>query len=897
MPLSGGHLGPYEILELLGAGGMGEVYRARDTRLRRDVALKVLPKSFANDAERMARFSREAQILASLSHPNIAAIHGLEEAAGVRALVMELVDGPTLRERIDEGPLPLDMALDIAFRISDALEYAHRKGVIHRDLKPANVKIAREGGVKVLDFGLAKAAGEDTVADGTSLATQTISATRPGMILGTAAYMAPEQARGEPVDGRADIWAFGVVLYEMLSGRRLFEQKTTSDTLAAVLTKEPDWQPIPAQARRLLRSCLQRDSKRRLQSIADAKLLLEDEPGAAPPSHSTSRWQIAAATLGLALIAAAWMLWLGTRSPDRQVMSLHVDLGPDALGGDVVPGSDAPNTIAISPDGTRLAFAARAPDGRTQLATRLLDQPQVTLLPGTDGGGAPFFSPDSKWIGFFAANKMKKVSVYGGAPVTLCEAPDPRGASWGDDGTIVAAPNDSVALWRVSADGGTPQTETGLAKGEITHRFPQVLPGGRAVIFTSHTSFLWYENAAVKALNRRTGQIKTLVHGGYYGRYLPVSDRSGYLVYVHQGVLFGVAFDPDRLELRGLAVPLLEDAAGDPGRASGHFDFSRTGTFIYRSGPAAAQTWPIVWMDSSGRTEPLVAKPGAYFFPRLSPDGKRLAFAADTGKGTDLFVYDWQNEATLRLTYSGLDNLDPSWTRDGRHIVFRSNLEGGGSAIWWTRADGAGEPQRLIESKNLLGVGSLAPGGWLGYFEQSPDTGADILTVPLDLADPDHPRPGTTRPFLRTKSQELYPVFSADGRWIAYMSDESGSMEVWVRPFPGPGGKWQVSSDGGIMPVWSPDGRSLFYQGLDNIIMVAAYTVTGNSFAVAKPRRWCGSPILFAGGVNDLDITPDGKRAVVFPAPGSAASKGSVHLTFILNFPEVVRRKVSAAKN
>ncbi len=492
---SGSKLGPYEIIAPLGAGGMGEVYRARDPRLGRDVALKVLPAAFAQDGDRMARFQREAQVLASLNHPSIAALYGLEETAGVLALVMELVEGPTLAERLKSGDFPFDEALPIAKQIAEALEAAHERGIIHRDLKPANIKITPDGKVKVLDFGLAKALDTEVSASNISNSpTLTQAGTQAGVILGTAAYMSPEQAKGRPVDRRADIWSFGVVLFEMLTGKRAFEGDSVAEVISAVLTREPEIpDALPPHIARLLRRCLTKDPRQRLRDIGEARIALESPEATLAPASAVSLgpvrkglvpWALAGAFV-LAIVAALgwWTAWRSTRPVDHPLLRLSVDLGPDAVVG-------AHITAAISPDGTRLAFPARGPNGTTELATRLLDQPQATLLSGTEGAVDPFFSPDGEWIGFFAEGKMKKVSVQGSAVITLCDAPSGRGAAWGEDGNMIATLGgySGVGLSRVPAAGGTPQAVTSPAeKGEATHRWPQILPGGQAVLFMART--------------------------------------------------------------------------------------------------------------------------------------------------------------------------------------------------------------------------------------------------------------------------------------------------------------------------------------------------------------------------------------------------------------------------
>jgi len=614
--------------------------------------------------------------------------------------------------------------------------------------------------------------------------------------------------------------------------------------------------------------------------------LLEDAP-ATTPRRTVVPWAIATAVAIIVAAVALWAPWRATRPVEHPLTRLSVDLGPDALTG--------PNlTAAISPDGRRLVFPARGPNGKQQLATRLLEQAQATLLPGTENGRDAFFSPDNQWVGFFADGKLKKISVQGGAPMTLCDAPFDHGASWGEDGTIVAALNLLSGLSRVPAAGGRPQPLTRLGKGEVTHRWPQILPGGQAILFTASPTIFGMENASVEAMSLKTGVTKTLVAGGYFGRYLPANGSRGYLVYLHQGVLFGMAFDPVRLELVGTPVPVLEDVAASPYQGGGQFDFaavpSEHGTLVYLAGKEAAQTWPVVWLDSSGKMQPVISTPGAYSNPRFSPDGRRLALNVSTSSGTDIYVYELGRETMTRLTFGG-HAQSPVWTPDGKHIAFRSPV--GGFGMGWIRSDGSGEPQQILAAQNNMVPWSFSPDGRLAYFEHNSETGYDIWTLRLDTSDPDHPRPGKPEPFLATPATETTPMFSPDGRWIAYTSDESGTNEVYVRPFPaGRGGKWQISTGGGLYGLWSGNGRELFYETADARIMVVNYTVDGDSFVPGKPRLWSDRQI-FSPGFSNLALAPDGKRFAVFPMPEAAGpEKGTVHVTFLQNFFDELRRRI-----
>ncbi len=897
MPLSAGaRLGPYEVVAPLGAGGMGEVYRAKDTQLGRQVALKVLSAAFAGDPDRMARFRREAQVLASLNHPNIGAIYGLEE----NALVLELVEGPTLADRLAEGPISPDESVAIAKQIAEALEYAHDKGVIHRDLKPANVKITPEGTVKVLDFGLAKIADDRANSgDPATSPTLTMRATQAGMILGTAGYMAPEQARGQGVDKRADIWAFGVVLFEMLSGKRVFGGETVGDTLAAVLKTDPDWQALPADTpagvRRLLRRCLERDRKRRLHDIADGRLELEDAEAAEKPE--TTRATGARRWLGwvvavVAIVVGALGWWQATRRTERPLLRLQLDLGPEAALGS---GSAGPAAI-LSPDGSRLVYVSRGADGRLRLSMRRLDELQASVLAGTEEAASPFFSPDGQEVAFAAGGKLKKIPVGGGAPVSLCDAPRFAGGWWGEDGDIIATLDFRVGLARLPSSGGTPQP---LTKGGW---WPQVLPGGKAVLFTGGTAVLSgmgsrLENPAIEVLSLSSGERRTLLRDGVFGRYLP----SGHLVYVQAGSLLAAPMDPARPELTGPGVPVLEEVFFDPHFGGAQVDVSRTGTLIYVPGKQALPNLSVRWLDHTGQTAPLLAKPGNYFWPRLSPDGKSLALSAAGEKNDDIWIYDWQRDTMSRLTFGPNNNRDAVWSPDGKYIAFASGT-GSDLNLYWIRSDRAGEPERLLETKNLQIPYSFSPDGkWLAFYERDGSGGGtpttsppgDIWVLPIHTEASAGPRPGKPEVFLRTPFNEAQPVFSPDGRWLAYVSDESGVMEVYVRSFPGRGGQRQISSGGGIFPVWSQKGRELFYRTLDNRIMVAAYAATGESLVAERPRVWSETRIADTATLwPNLDLAPDGKRfAVMMAEEGRGREKQPTQVAVLLNFFDELRRR------
>ena len=764
---AGTNLGPYDIVAPLGAGGMGEVYRARDTKLKREVALKVLPGEFATDPDRVERFQREAELLATLNHPNIAAIYGVEESAGTYALVMELVEGPTLadllgRRAVGAG-LPIDDALAIARQIADALEAAHEQGIVHRDLKPANIKVREDGTVKVLDFGLAKAMDTTSASAAKAMNSPTLSihATQAGVILGAAAYMSPEQARGRAVDRRADIWAFGVVLFEMLTGRRAFDGETITDIIAAVVTREPDLGVLPPatppRVRDLIARCLIKDPKQRLRDIGEARIAIDraianpesptsnDEPGITPGERRTSNaahgWRRALpwAVAGLACAAAAAFLiqWAPWRTaPLRAPLRMSVELGADASLGARV-GSSA----ILSPDGAVLAFTAQKGDSTaTQLYVRRLDQLRATPLSGTDDARDAFFSPDGQWIAYFADAKLKKISIAGGAAVTLCDAPSDRGGTWADDGPIVFQANTGAgsSLMRVSAGGGKAEPFVKPAGGVASPIWPQVLPGGRAILYTLGASG-GFEDADIVVQPLPGGSAKIIQRGGYYARYLPSGSGSptraeregGHLVYLHEGTLFAVPFDVERLETTGQAVPVVEGVSGNTGTGGAQFAVSASGTLVYAPGQSVGLDVAINWMDRTGKTTVLRAASGNWSNPQFSPDGKRLAIDIADGKQSDVWVYEWARDTATKLTFDPADDFKPVWTPDGRRIVFTSSRGSRGvQNLYWQHADGTGDAQRLTEGTNAQLAASWHPSGkFLAFEEVNPQTGNDLMIL------------------------------------------------------------------------------------------------------------------------------------------------------------------------
>ena len=910
----GVRFGAYEIVALLGAGGMGEVYRATDTRLKRDVAIKVLPEAFAQDSDRLARFQREAELLASLNHPNIAAIYGLEQAGTAVGIVLELVEGETLAAVIARGPITVADALPVARQICEALEAAHDKVVVHRDLKPANIKITADGRVKVLDFGLAKMLEGDPKSSAMSMSpTLSVHATYAGVILGTAAYMSPEQARGKPVDRRSDVWAFGCVLFEMLTGKHAFEPgETVSDAIASVLTREPDLTTLPADTppaiRRLMRRCLQKDPQQRLPHIGAARLEIDEarsgRPEDAPISVATvlerSRaadrgwrrsvpWAIAAASLVIAGVVVTTLApWrpAALRAPIR----VSGDVGAPVS---FYTAANLGASLAISPDGSMLAMVVqKSPTDRQQLYLRRLDQLDAAPLAGAEGGNNPFFSPDGQWIGFFTAGTLKKISVTGGAATSLGvhSGGANRGATWTDDGAIIFA-SQTGTLMRISSEGGKAEPVASFVEGETTQRWPQILPGGKAVMFTSHSSMGGgFDEANIVVQPLPSGPRRIVQRGGSYARYL----SSGHLVYLNGGNVFAVPFDVRRLEATGPRVPVLEGVWNNPNQGNAHFAVSANGTLVYRPNRATLNNVAISWMGSDGKTTPL--RPAAADWTNLifAPDGRRLAMDIGDGRQTDVWVYEWALDRFTRLTWGPRDAQKPVWTPDGSRIAFGSTRDGALN-LYWQRADGTGDVQRLTNSPYNEAAWSFHPNGkLLAYHALTQANLDDVLILPIEGDESTGWKPGKPTVFLNGPFAERAPMFSPDGRWIAYQSTGTGRDEVWVRPYPGPGGKWLISTGGGITPTWSRTGRELFYATSDQQIMVARYTVVGDSFQAEKPRPWTDAHFIArqrTGPTRSFDLHPDGRRFAL--AAGEAATQPREDkLVFVFNFFDELRRRV-----
>jgi serine/threonine-protein kinase len=877
----------------MGTGGMGEVYRALDTTLGRKVAIKILANPFAHDPDRLARFEREAKTLASLNHPNIAQIYGFEKADGIRALVMELVEGPTLADRVKQGPIAVDEALPVAKQIAEALEAAHEQGIVHRDLKPANIKLRSDGVVKVLDFGLAKALDRTGPAvDASQSPTITLPAltTGAGVLLGTAAYMSPEQAKGLAADKRTDIWAFGCVLYEMLTGSRAFGGDNISDTLANVLKVEANWSrlpvSVPPRVRAVLRACLQKDLKDRMGDAHSVRLALDgafdapptSRPGEAAPAPVWWRalpWVAGTMLGGLLVGAASWAIMPPAARP---------------VGRFVVTTSDTPSfsglagaeNIAISPDGTRIVYRASA-GGLIHLYVRRVDQLQGTSVfsavqdfvanpvVSPDGGSVVFQAPDATW---------KKVSILGGPAVTIFPAAGaPRGASWGRDDTIFFSQNGS-RIFRVRAAGGepTPLTTLDSKQGEVAHTWPEVLPAGNAVLFT----VLKGNTNEIAVLDLTTGERRTLLSGGSRPRYSP----SGHLIYAVNGTLMAVPFDSARLQLVGNAVPVVEGVLTDAAGAA-EFALSADGSLVYVAGSNPAVRRSLVWADRDGREEALEAPPRAYTSPRISPDGTKVALNL-RDEENDIWIWDFARKTLTRLTFDpGLDRF-PLWSPDGRRIAFSSQRDKSRGNPFWQAADGTGTVERLAESDDDRQVfpTSFSPDGTrlLVYGDAVSNPDDDDLAIVQVQGE------GRLMPLLRTAFVEQNAVVSPDGRWLAYNSNESGRHEVYVRPFPDlDKGRWQVSTSGGSQPLWARDGRELFFR--NNAALMAAAVQTDPGFAVGTPKVVFEGQYAAPQGGRTYDVSPDGRRFLMIKEGASTGdATPQAQIILIQNWSEELKR-------
>jgi len=896
---AGRRIGVYELVGPLGSGGMGEVYRARDTRLGRDVAIKVLPREFTLNPERLARFEREAHVLASLNHPHIGAIYGLEdeaaEGAHISALILELVDGETLSERLQRGPIPVGEALTIARQIADALESAHEKGIIHRDLKPANIKITHDGSVKVLDFGLAKVLGGDASA---------LDATREGLVLGTAAYMSPEQARGKPVDKRTDIWSFGCVLYEMLAGRQALAGETVSDTIAAILEREPEWNALPdatpATVRRVLQRCLEKDPRHRVRDIGDARIELDEalagRTTGAPVARRARRERVAWISLALVTVAAVLavgsVLYLQRAPADTRAYrsSILPSLGASRPAG-LLPSS----RFALSPDGRRLAFVGTDAGGVTALWVQSLEGLAGQPLAGTEGALMPFWSPDSQFIGFLAGGKVKRIAATGGPPLILAEhtGGGNSGATWNRDGVVLlSGPRLGSPIRRVSASGGAPSPVTALNAdaGETVHGFPFFLPDGRHFLYLAVGSktggSLSPNGIYVTALD--SNERKLLVPGGSNAKY-----AEGYLLFLRGQTLMAQLFDARRLELTGAAVSIAGDVAiGGVTGISGGYSVSETGVLAYQTGsvdaggPADTST-QLVWFDRSGKRIGTLGEQARYGDLELASDGKRatVSLFEPPRRTRDIWLFDITRDLRTRFTFDPAEEWSSVWSPDGNRIVFSSRRKEHFDLYQKASSGSGAEEALLVDSRDKFPV-DWSPDGRFILFGVG-DSGAtgDIWVLPL-FGD------RKPFPFLQTPFGENPGRFSPDSRWIAYESDESGRREVYVAPFQGrsetPGSKWQISTTGGTQPRWRRDGKEIFYLAPDKRLMAAEVNGQGSAFEKGAVRS------LFAtrapSTINPrsaYDVSPDGQRFLVNTL---AEEDAAAPITLVVNWPALLKK-------
>jgi len=885
MPLTPGtRIGPYEVVGSLGAGGMGEVYRARDSKLNREVALKVLPASVAADPERLARFRREAQVLAALNHPNIAHVHGFEDSGDVHALVMELVEGSTLADRIGRGPIPLVEALPIAKQIAEALETAHEQGIVHRDLKPANVKVREDGVVKVLDFGLAKALGTDpsgvSGGDPNNSPTLTAGATALGMIIGTAAYMAPEQAKGRTVDRRADIWAFGVVLFEMVTGRRGYEAEDISETLAAVLTREVDWAALPASTPRalktLIKDCLVRDPKERLRDIGDARRELQrmisggPEPAAegipadarAPQKGSRIPWIVAAAAI-LAAIASTWLALRPRIESTRPVTRSEVEL------------KQFSGFIAVSADGTKAAYTVADGKAGIYIALRLLDQFEAKRIPGTENGAWPIFSPDGNWIAFgdTAGPKIKKIALAGGTATPIGDASLVNGGTWGPDDTIVFA--GSKGLMKIPATGGKaePVTTLDAAKKETGHNRPQFLPDGKHVLFTVTGA----EGPQFAILDLASGKYQTIGKTSLNGKYL----ASGHLIYLRDRTLFAVPFDLAKTSVLGGEVPVAEGVSPGP-QGGGDFAVSENGVLAYFAAGAEGAGTTLAWSDRTGKITQLPGQSTQQWGTgSLSADGRFVANVISTGTGNrDVWIFDVTRGIPTRLTTNG--NFDyPTFSYDGKHVFVGGTLDSK-TGVYRIPADSSGKPELLLTTPGTVQIGSVAPAGKsIVFTETAVDKPPRLMVVDIGADG----KAGTARPLHEgATAVEVQGMISPDGRWIAYVSQEAGPPDVYVHAYPVAGAKIRISTNAAQRPRWSRDGRELFFwAGTPSTAFMAVDIPNGDASHPGTPRKL----FEYLSGTTS-DVTPDKNK---FLLEMTSTSEG-VRLALVTNWFEELKTRV-----
>jgi serine/threonine protein kinase len=883
LSLVGKRLNHYQMLSLLGAGGMGEVYLAEDTRLKRKVALKLLPTELTANQDRLRRFEQEARAASALNHPNIITIHEIGESRRWHYLVTELIDGETLRKRLKQGGIELAAALEIARQVASALNAAHQAGIVHRDIKPENIMLRRDGLVKVLDFGLAKLTESSTSGLSSNAPTRAQVNTETGMVMGTARYMSPEQARGQKVDARTDIFSFGVVFYEMITGCAPFEGETASDVVAAILKSEPPplangAHEVPGELEHIISRALRKDPERRYQVVKDLLLDLEDlkqrptevsVPARRPLAHLA--WIAATALLLVATLALAIAYFQRAPVEVRAVRSSI--LPPEKSSFDT-------NTdfLSISPDGRRLTFVATTAEGKSLLWVRSLDALSAQPLTGTEDASFPFWSPDSRFLGFFADGKLKRIEAAGGPTLTLADAPLARGGTWNRDDVIIFAPAAAGALQRVSASGGSSSAVTQLdsARSGTSHRWPCFLPDGQHFLYLSREATVsGSETAAVYVTSLGSNESKLLLRVSSN-----VAYAQGYLLFLREGKLMAQAFDTKRLEMAGDAFPIAEGVQSVPAMARGVFAVSENGALVYLTGSVSSSS-QIVWFDRSGKQLSVLSDPAIYYYPQLSRDGKRVALTiVDPRNGNaDVWIYEVVRGLKTRFTTDPADEQSPAWSPDGSRIVFASNREGHFD-LYQKAASGVGSDELLLESNLDKNPTSFSPDGrFLLYLVVDPKTKADLWLLPLT---------GDRRPFpfLQTEFNEFNGQFSPDSRWIAYTSDESGRNEIYVMPFPGPGGKRQISTSGGSHPKWRSSGREIFYLAPDNKLMAAEVSGQGATLEVGAVRSLFEvRPYFEVGSVYDL--TSDGQRFLINTM---VEQKASGPITLVLNWTADLKR-------
>ena len=885
MPLeSGTRLGPYEITAQIGSGGMGEVYRASDTKLGRDVAIKVLPEDLAADDERLARFEREARSLAALNHPNVATLFGFEQEGALSYLVMELVEGEDLAARIARGPIPANDAISLFIQIADGLEAAHDRGIIHRDLKPANITLSTDGRVKILDFGLAKAR-EPGPADSDPSESPTLTAaafdrTEHGRILGTAAYMSPEQAKGKSVDRKADIWAFGVCLYEALAGRQAFRSDDVADTLAAVLRADLSWSDLPEETprsvRRLLRRCLRRELRDRLHDIGDARIELQDalaagdedgQPTETTPTRLGWRGWALAFAAGVAASIGVWLSW-----PDQPTSGGSITRTLVLPTRSISTGSTETIDLALSADGNRIVYRGSF-ENEPRLLVRALDVLEPTPLLGLpDDAGDPFLSPDGEWVGFFTGGRLSRVPIDGGPPEEIAGGIRywSRGASWGGDGRIVFATEQPSGLWRVTATGGEPEELTTPKLDGENHLWPEILPDGSGVLFTKVVAGEPIENSQLTMVSLADGRQTLLLSGAGRARHV----EPGHLVFARGGSLWAVTFDLDRAQVGGEPVEVVPGVVTKL-HGGANFSAAHDGSLLYEAGGFENLITPLAWIDRQGHEELLPLPPANYGWPRVSPDGSRVVLMI-RGGNVDVWSFEVGREASLfRVTTNpALDNL-PIWTADGESIVFPSNREAD-TAFFEVRQDGTGPLRKLLvsEQPGMFRPFAWSPDGRYLVF----DYGESDWQIGLfdRVAD-------SWQPLIATAAQEIEPMLSPDGEWIAYVSDRTGRREVYVERFPELGDRLKISTAGGDHPVWSRDGDELFYLEEERRMMAVAVQ-TQPSLAAAPPELLFEGEFFFT-----FDIHPDGRFIMAKRQRTSSAPR---ELVLVQNWTEELQRLV-----